>query len=48
MTLRYFETIVPCGLDGIEMTSVLKETGKAPAMDDVKKTLQELLKKYLG
>ena len=43
--LSIFSTIVPCGLDGIEMTSVLKETGTAPAMDEVKKPLQELLKK---
>jgi lipoate-protein ligase B len=44
--LSIFNTIVPCGLDGVEMTSVLKETGTAPAMEDVKTTLQELLAKY--
>jgi lipoate-protein ligase B len=44
--LAIFDTIVPCGIEGVEMTSVLKETGTAPAMDDVKKTLGELLKKY--
>jgi lipoate-protein ligase B len=44
--LSIFDNIVPCGLDGIEMTSVLKETGKAPAMEDVKKALQEILKKF--
>jgi len=44
--LAIFDTIVPCGIEGVEMTSVLKETGAAPPMDDVKKTLHELLKKY--
>jgi lipoate-protein ligase B len=44
--LSIFNTIVPCGLDDVEMTSVLKETGKAPPMDDVKKALGELLKKF--
>jgi lipoate-protein ligase B len=44
--LSIFNTIVPCGIDGIEMTSSLTEIGTAPAMEEVKKTLQELLKKY--
>ena len=44
--LAIFDTIVPCGIAGVEMTSVIKENGIAPSMDDVKKTLQELLKKY--
>ena len=44
--LGIFNTIVPCGIDGIEMTSALKEIGTAPAMEEVKKTLQDLLKKY--
>jgi lipoate-protein ligase B len=44
--LGIFKTIVPCGLEGVEMTSVLKETGKAPVMEDVKKALGELLKKH--
>ena len=25
--LKYFDLIVPCGIDGVEMTSVLRETG---------------------
>ncbi len=44
--LSIFSAMVPCGLDGVEMTSVLKETGKAPAMDQAKMALRELLVKH--
>jgi lipoate-protein ligase B len=44
--LSIFDLIVPCGLDGIEMTSVLKETGKQYPMEQVKKNLSELLKNH--
>ena len=30
--LQPFEWIVPCGIDGVRMTSVLKETGRTGAM----------------
>jgi lipoic acid synthetase len=40
--LSIFETIVPCGLDGLAMTSVLKETGKKHTMAEVKKHLSQL------
>ncbi len=45
--LSIFETLIPCGLEGVEMTSVLRETGKSPEMADVKKKLVALLKKHL-
>ncbi len=46
--LSIFEFIAPCGLDGIEMTSVLKETGKRYSMSQVKKYLAELLTKHFS
>lgn len=45
--LSIFDSLVPCGLEGVEMTSVLKETGKPPPMPVVKKKLFTLLIKYL-
>ncbi|MCI0499225.1 MAG: lipoyl(octanoyl) transferase LipB [Planctomycetales bacterium] len=44
--LSLFDCIVPCGLDDVEMTSVLKETGKTADMTAVKKKLSELCLKY--
>lgn len=41
--LSIFDLIVPCGLDNVEMTSVLKETGKHHSMARVKKQLAKLL-----
>jgi len=41
--LSIFDFITPCGLDGVEMTSVLKETGKQHSMSQVKKKLTKLL-----
>ncbi len=41
--LAIFDFIVPCGLDNVEMTSVLKETGKRHSMARVKKQLAKLL-----
>lgn len=44
--LSIFDFITPCGLDGIKMTSVLKETGKQNSMSKVKEKLSQLIKKY--
>ena len=33
--LSFFDLIVPCGIMGVEMTSIVKETGSSPALDDV-------------
>ena len=41
--LSIFDYITPCGLDGVEMTSVLKETGKHHSMARVKKQLSQLI-----
>ncbi|HUT31046.1 MAG TPA: lipoyl(octanoyl) transferase LipB [Sedimentisphaerales bacterium] len=41
--LAIFDLLVPCGLEGVEMTSVLKETGRDQDMDEVKKELARLL-----
>ncbi|MBN1796506.1 MAG: lipoyl(octanoyl) transferase LipB [Sedimentisphaerales bacterium] len=46
--LGIFDYIVPCGLKGIEMTSVLKETGKKNSMEKVKNTLCEILQEHFG
>ena len=38
--LRYFDLIVPCGIAGVDMTSVRRELGDAPvAMEDVAASL---------
>ena len=46
--LSIFDFIIPCGLDGIEMTSVLKETGKSSPMSEVKEKLSRLLVKHFS
>ena len=33
--LSYFDLIVPCGIVGVEMTSIAKETGSMPELDSV-------------
>ena len=44
--LSIFEFITPCGLNGVEMTSVLKETGRHHSISQVKENLAELLKDH--
>jgi lipoate-protein ligase B len=46
--LGIFDFLVPCGLNGVEMTSVLKETGQEQSMAEVKKNLKTLLREHLG
>jgi len=46
--LSIFDHIIPCGLDEVEMTSVLKETGKHHSMTNVKEKLSQLLIKYFS
>lgn len=46
--LRIFDLLVPCGLDGLEMTSVLMETGKRHSMSEVKQKLSHLLIKHFS
>lgn len=46
--LQIFEHFVPCGLDGVEMTSVKKETGRACPMADVKDRLALLIQTHLN
>jgi len=46
--LSIFDFIIPCGLNDIEMTSVLKETGKHHSMSELKKKLAQLLVKYFS
>lgn len=40
--LSIFDLFVPCGLDGVEMTSVLKETGRRPDMEAAKAEVAHL------
>ncbi|UCD53218.1 MAG: lipoyl(octanoyl) transferase LipB [Phycisphaerales bacterium] len=44
--LSLFDLMVPCGLDGVQMTSVARELGQAPDMDVVKTQLIALLRRY--
>src|SRR5687768_15912615 len=37
--LSFFDLIVPCGISGVEMTSMARELGAAPAADDVARTV---------
>lgn len=46
--LSIFDLFVPCGLDGVEMTSVFKETGKVCSMSKAKNILSKLLVKYFS
>jgi len=41
--LGIFEYFVPCGLEGVEVTSVKKETGQTHSMTEVKEILSKLL-----
>lgn len=41
--LSIFDLMIPCGLDGVQMTSVLKETGRRCQMTEVKQKLTRLL-----
>ncbi|HOQ03729.1 MAG TPA: lipoyl(octanoyl) transferase LipB [Anaerohalosphaeraceae bacterium] len=46
--LSIFDAIVPCGLEGVQITSVLKERGTAPSMQDIKGCLTDLCRRYLA
>jgi lipoic acid synthetase len=46
--LSIFDHIIPCGLDKVEMTSVLTETGRKHSMSEVKEKLSELLTRHFS
>jgi lipoate-protein ligase B len=46
--LSIFDSIVPCGLDNVEMTSAQKETGRDHSMNQAKRNLAELLERHFG
>jgi lipoate-protein ligase B len=46
--LGIFGCMVPCGLDGVVMTSAQKETGRTYEMDQIKEQLTALLQRHLG
>ncbi len=46
--LSIFDCMIPCGLDGVEMTSARNETGRAYDMSRIKSQLADLLVRYLG
>lgn len=46
--LSIFDFIVPCGLDNVKMTSVLKETGKEHPMNQIKQKLAKLLTEHFS
>jgi len=46
--LSIFDLFIPCGLDGVEITSVLKETGKYNSISELKQSLSKLLKKHFS
>ena len=46
--LAIFDNIVPCGLSDVEMTSVLEETGKEWAMEEVKPMVKDICVEQLG
>jgi lipoate-protein ligase B len=46
--LSLFDVMVPCGLEGVEMTSVEKETGRPQDMNAIKTNLTALLRQYFG
>jgi lipoate-protein ligase B len=46
--LSIFDFIKPCGLENIEMTSVLKETGRQQPINHAKEILSQLLLRYFS
>jgi len=46
--LSIFDSIVPCGLENIKITSVLNETGNKYLMQEVKNKLKTLLLEHFG
>ena len=46
--LQIFDHLVPCGLDGVEITSVYKETGRRVPMSDAKERLIRILEHRLA
>ncbi len=46
--LTIFDFMVPCGLDGVQMTSVQKETGRTSDMQRTKGQLASLLRRHFG
>jgi len=46
--LSIFDLLIPCGLDDVQMTSVLKETGKRHSMNHIKNELSQLLVTHLS
>ena len=44
--LSIFDFITPCGLDGVEMTSLLIQTGKHYSMRQAKERLSQLLTRH--
>jgi lipoate-protein ligase B len=46
--LSIFDLLVPCGLNGVEMTSVLRETGNRRPMNEVKQQLAQILTRYFS
>lgn len=44
--LGIFDLIVPCGLENVTMTSVLRETGRRHPMNQVKENLTQLLREH--
>jgi len=46
--LTHFEHIVPCGLEGYEVTSVVKELGRAVAMRDVETRVVDAFARRFG
>lgn len=46
--LVIFGCMIPCGLDGVVMTSAQKETGRVYEMRQVKEQLTALLRRHLG
>lgn len=46
--LSIFENIVPCGLEGVQITNIQKETGREVSMSDIKQRLAELCREHFS
>ena len=42
--LQIFDSLVPCGLQGVEMTSLEREVGATPTMEEIKEEIGTLLR----
>ena len=46
--LSYFDAMIPCGIDGVRMTTVERETGAAVSMSDAGQAVERAFAAVFG